>query len=56
MSSSGQIGSQQIQAGGVTAIWGNWESPVITPQTLFYSGTAAAGTMSLVILINKYTF
>jgi len=55
-SNAAQIGAQQMNIGSAPSIWSNWVVPIITSQTIFYSGTVGAGTMSLSIWVTGYTF
>lgn len=52
---SNGVGSQQINHSG-TGLAAGFESPIVTPQTLFYSATCSSGTPTFSIVISRYEF
>jgi len=53
--SASSIGSNQIE-GAYVSISAPFSVPLITPQTLYYTATVSAGTMTAIITITSYTF
>lgn len=52
------IGQQAVStlAGGSVGTYGNFDISILTPQTIYYLATSAAGTPSFVIYISAYSF
>ena len=54
-SSASAIGATELEGSGLT-VSGQFSVPIITPQTIYYTATISAGTMSASIAISSYSF
>jgi len=51
------IGQQNVGAGsGITTIQGNYSIPISVAQTLYYTVSVGAGTLSLSLFVSQYSF